>query len=80
MKKIKPKALIKVPLKLEFEMGRVEKTIEEVLGFKKGTILKLEKSKKDVIPIYINEKHYAEGKVLRKNGLMFVEVVELLDK
>lgn len=65
-------------MKVEYETGRVVKTLEEVLGFKKGTIIKLEKSKKDVIPIYINEKHYANGKALRKNGLMFVEVTELL--
>lgn len=77
MKKLKPKALLKVPVKLEFETGRMEKTIEEVLDFKKGTILKMESSKKDVIRIYVNGSHYADGKALRKNGLMFVKVSEI---
>lgn len=80
MKKIKPKALLKMPLKVEFETGRVEKTIEEVLSFKKGTILKLENSRKDVIQIYINQKHFAKGKTLRKNGWMHVKISELLNK
>lgn len=80
MSRIKPKALLKVPLKVNFEAGRVDKTIEEVLNFRKGTILKLEKSKKDCIQVYINKEHFAEGKTLRKNGTMFVEVSELLNK
>ena len=80
MKKIKPKALLKMPLKVEFETGRVEKTIEEVLTFKKGTILKLENSRKDVIQIYVNQKHFAKGKTLRKNGWMHVKISELLNK
>lgn len=80
MKRIRPKALLKMPLQVEFETGRVEKTIEEVLGFKKGTILKLENSRKDIIQVYINQKHFAKGKTLRKNGMMYVEISELLNK
>lgn len=77
MKKLKPKALLKVPVKMEFETGRMDKTIEEVLEFKKGTILKMENSKKDVIKIYVNGSHYADGQALRKNGLMFVKINQL---
>lgn len=79
MKKLNPRALEKVILKMEFETGRMDKTIGEVLKLKKGTLLKIEKSKKDVIQVYINNKHFADGKALRKSGLMFVEITDLQD-
>jgi flagellar motor switch protein FliN len=80
MKKLKPKALLNANVKVEFETGRMHKTLEEVLEFKKGTILKIEESKKDVIRVYVNRRHFANGTALRKNGLMFVKVNELLKK
>lgn len=80
MKKLKPKALLKVPLQIDFETGRVEKTIEEILEFKKGTILKLEESKKNVIQMYVNGKLYGHGEATDKNGMMAVKINDLLDK
>lgn len=79
MKKIRPKALLKVPLRLDFETGRVEKQLYEVLGFKKGMILKLENSKENVIRVLVNDKLYAEGKTLQKKGELFIQIVELLN-
>jgi flagellar motor switch protein FliN/FliY len=80
MKKIKPKALYKVPLTIDFEFGRVEKQIGEILEFKKNTIVKLENSKKNVIQIYVNGSVFAEGKVLSKNGEIYVQITDLLRK
>lgn len=80
MKKLKPKTLLKVPLKMDFEFGRTEKELGEVLEFKKNSIIKLENSKKNVIQIYVNGSVFAEGKVLSKNGEIYVQITNLLRK
>lgn len=80
MKKLKPKALLKVPLDVNFEVGRSKRNIEEILNFKKGLTIKLDNSKKDVIQVYINGKRQGSGSVLRKSGHMFIEINELLLK
>jgi flagellar motor switch protein FliN/FliY len=67
-------------LTLDFEVGRTTKTIEEVLQYKKGTIIKLEKSQKNVIQVYANGKLYANGKALRKDGEIYVKMSEILRK
>lgn len=78
MKNLKPKALLKVPLKMDFEFGRTEKHLGEVLEFKKNSIIKLENSKKNVIQLYVNGSVFAEGKVLSKNGEIYVQITNLL--
>jgi flagellar motor switch/type III secretory pathway protein FliN len=51
-----------------------------VLQYKKGTIIKLEKSQKNVIQVYANGKLYANGKALRKDGEIYVKMSEILRK
>lgn len=79
MKKLKPKALLRVPLQLTFEAGRTQKEIGEIIKFTKGTILKLDDSRKNVIQVRINDRMYAEGKAKRKDGEMYVEITRLLN-
>lgn len=78
MKKINQKAILKTPLSLDFELGRTKKELKETLKFKKGTFIKLDKSEKDVIQVYVNGRKYALGKLLRKDGELYVKMTDLL--
>jgi flagellar motor switch protein FliN/FliY len=77
VKKLQPKAIMKAPLQVEFEIGRTTKKLEEILNFRKGTVIKLEKSAKNVIRGYINGKEFAKGKTLRKQGEIFIRIENL---
>lgn len=77
MDKLKPKSLLKIPVLVDFETGRTNKMLSEVLGFKKGTVIKLENSEKNVIQIYANGVLYAFGKAVRKDGEMYVKVLSI---
>lgn len=78
MKKLEPKSLLKIPLIIDFEVGRTRKTIEEVLELKKGAIIKLDDSSKNVIQMRVNTKKFANGKAMRKDGEMYIKITELL--
>lgn len=78
MKKLKPKALLKIPMQVDFETGRSVKTLSEVLEFKKGTIIKLDNSEKNVIQVYANGVLHAYGKAVRKDGQMYVKITDLV--
>jgi len=78
MKKIKPKSLMRAPLEVDFEIGRTTKKIEEILNFRKGTVIKLEQSEKNVIKGYVNGLEFATGKTLRKGGEIFIKIDDLI--
>lgn len=80
MKKIESKALLKVPLKIDFEFGRTEKPLGEILELKRNSIIKLENSKKDVIQINVNGTQFAEGEVMNQNGEIYVKITDLIHK
>jgi flagellar motor switch protein FliN len=80
MKKLQSDALKKSPISMQCEVGRTVKKIHEILQFKKGTYIKLEKSTKNVIAIYANDVHYANGKAMRKDGELYVKVTDIVRK
>lgn len=80
MKKIKPETVQDVKVKLNFETGRTEKELGEILNFAKGTYIKLEESKKGVIQIRLNGMKIANGKLLTKKGELYVQITDLKRK
>lgn len=82
MKNMNKKIVDKLSVNVEFEVGRTTKTIEEIVHLKKGSVIKLEDSKKDNIRMTVNDEKYAEGKTLRKrkNGIMFIEIKSITKK
>lgn len=80
MKKLKPETIQNSKAKLNFETGRTVKELGEILNFRKGTYVKLEESKKGIIQIRLNGLKIANGKLLTRNGDLFVEVTELKKK
>ena len=80
MKGMNKEIIKNLPLELTFEVGRTVKDVEEITQLKKGSIIKLEDSKKDIIKLILKDKIFAEGKALRKNGVMYVEIKDLKGK
>lgn len=80
MKSLNKNIIKQLPVNLEFEVGSTMKDINEITQLKKGSIIKLEDSKKDVIRLVVNKKVYGEGKALRKNGVMYVELKDVREK
>lgn len=80
MKKLKPETIKNSKAKLNFETGRTIKELGEILNFGKGTYVKLEESKKGIIQIRLNGLKIANGKLLTRNGELFVQITELKKK
>jgi flagellar motor switch/type III secretory pathway protein FliN len=74
MKKMKPKSLLGTSMHVDFEIGRTVKKIEEILKIRKGTVIKLEQSEKNVIKGYVNGVEFSTGKTLRKGGEIFIKI------
>ncbi|MCK2000008.1 FliM/FliN family flagellar motor switch protein [[Brevibacterium] frigoritolerans] len=60
-----PKWLKDIHIKMIVELGKTTKTTEEVLLWRKGTTIKLEDSVLNLLRVYINNKYFAYGDVLR---------------
>lgn len=69
-----------IPLTIYFELGKTKKTIRDLLNVSKGTYMRLEDSKMDVVKIIVEKKEIGEGKILIQGGKMFVEITELIDE
>ena len=55
-----------IPVSFVVEIGRDQKKIEEILNWRKGVTIQLEHSISNVLNIYLNNKLYGTGSVLRK--------------
>lgn len=68
-----------IPLQIVVEVGKSEKTVNEILMWRKGTTIKLEDSLLNTLRVYINEKYYAYGDVLRnEDGEMSLRLKKIL--
>lgn len=68
-----------IPLTVFLELGRTKKTIRELLNVSKGTVYRLEDSELDIIYIRIGKNRVGKGKILARDGKIFVEIVELIE-
>ncbi|MCP8968861.1 flagellar motor switch protein FliN [Ectobacillus ponti] len=66
-----------IPLTIHFELGRTRKKIDDLLQITKGTLYKLEQSEKNVVTIMLENQEIGRGKILTKQGKMYVEITEL---
>jgi flagellar motor switch/type III secretory pathway protein FliN len=80
MRKIDAKSLMDLKVRVDFELGCTVKELSEVLQFKKGTLIKLDNSEKNVIQVYINGKIHAYGKALREEGEMYIKITKMYSK
>ncbi|MFD3445991.1 flagellar motor switch protein FliN [Microbacteriaceae bacterium 4G12] len=66
-----------IPLTIYFELGRTKKRIDDLLHITKGTLYRLEDSEKNMVRIMLENQEIGLGKILTKNGKMYVEITKL---
>lgn len=67
----------KLPVEFVVEIGRDRKTIEEIRNWRKGVTVQLDHSESNKLNVYLNNKLYGVGLVLRKQtGEMDLKIVE----
>ncbi|MDG4656210.1 flagellar motor switch protein FliN [Ectobacillus antri] len=70
----------KIPLNVYFEIGKTKKRIDDLLSITKGTLYRLEDSERNVVRIMLENEEIGKGRILTKNGRMYVEVMSLKDE
>lgn len=74
-----PNWIKNIPLYIVVEVGKSEKTVNEILMWRKGTTIKLEDSLLNILRVYVNDKYYAYGDVLRNDdGEMSIRLKKIL--
>jgi len=74
-----PKWLKNIAVNMVVEAGKAEKSVDEILLWRKGTTIKLDDSKVNVLRVYINNQYFAYGDVLRNvDGEMSLRVSKVL--
>lgn len=68
-----------IPLQIDFELGRTNQQVGNLLDLKKGTIFRLEFSTANVVKIVIAGTCIGYGEILTKDGKLFVKIVKLGD-
>lgn len=71
--------IIDVPLQVSIELGRVKKTIKEVLSFDLGSIIILDKLAGDMVDVVVNGKPIATGEVIVIDENYGVRITEVLN-
>jgi len=65
-------------IELQVLIGRDSKPIEEILAWRKGTIVTLEESKVNVVTMNIGGKEIGEGRILRnEKSEMDLEITDI---
>lgn len=67
----------KIPLVIHFEIGRTRKKIDHLLKITKGTVFRLEESEVNIVQIMLENKKIGKGKILTKDGKLYVEIIEI---
>ncbi|WP_456363788.1 FliM/FliN family flagellar motor switch protein [Priestia aryabhattai] len=74
-----PKWLKNISVNMVVEAGKTEKSVDEILLWRKGTTIKLDDSSVNVLRVYINNQYFAYGDVLRNvDGEMSLRVSKVL--
>ena len=69
-----------VELHVKIELGRAQKTIEEVLALGSGSVVELDRLAGDPVDIYANERLVARGEVLVLNDNLCIRVNEIASR
>lgn len=69
-----------VALDVKIELGRTEKTVEEVLQLSQGSVVELDRLAGDPVDILVNDRLVARGEVLVLNDNLCVRVSEILTR
>ena len=62
--KILEKILGKIPLEVTVELGRTERTIEDVEGLGVGKIITLDANVNEPVKLFVNGQYFAQGEIV----------------
>lgn len=68
-----------IPLQVTVELGRTEKSIEELLSISPGSVIELDKLAGEPVDIFVNKKRIARGEVVVVDENFGVRVTEILN-
>ncbi len=71
--------LADIPVRLSVEMGSVSKRIADILSYRQGEIVELDRSAAEPFDIMVNGTAIARGEVVTVNGRLAVRIVEIVD-
>jgi flagellar motor switch protein FliN/FliY len=69
-----------VELNVKIELGRTQKTIEEILALGAGSVVELDRLAGDPVDVYVNERLVARGEVLVLNDNLCIRVNEIVSE
>ena len=72
--------LMKIPLKLEVEVGTATILIKELLSINTGSVFELKKRLGDPMDIKIHNKLVAQGEIIIQNEKFGIKITKILDK
>lgn len=72
--------LTDVSLQLSFELGRTRKTVRDILQFKKGSILSLNKLAGESIDVLVNNMNIASGELVVLDDQFSIRITDILSK
>lgn len=70
--------IMDVPLEVTVELGRVSKSIKDILDFAPGTIVELNKIAGEVVDVLVNGKYVAKGEVVVIEENFGVRITEII--
>lgn len=70
--------ILDVPLEVTVELGRTNKTIQDILDFSPGTIIELNKIAGEPIDVLVNGKYVAKGEVVVIEESFGVRITEII--
>lgn len=62
-----PKWLKDIPVNMVIELGKTKKSVDEILQWRKGATIKLEDSEMNILRIFINNRYFGYGDILRND-------------
>jgi len=74
------KLLADIPVRLSVEVGSISKRLAEVLSYKQGEVIELDRQANELLDIMVNGMLVAKGEVVTIDGRFGVKIVELAKK
>jgi flagellar motor switch protein FliN len=72
--------LTDVSLQLSFELGRTSKTVREILQWKKGSVISLDKLAGESVDVLVNNMSIASGELVVLDDQFSIRITDILSK
>lgn len=70
--------ILDIPVKLNANLGRVQLSVQELLGLEAGSVLELDKDVVSPIDLYVNDQLIAKGEVILINEKLGISILDLV--